>query len=224
MRRARRTERKAFGALFLMILGLAVVVTLGVPRARAAQELGDAAEEEEFARGPRELHRSGVYLGLGGVYALENFDLGDNGTAGLDPSDAWGVDARVGYRFHPNLAAEVDAQYLGELKIRDKVEFTRWRVDVVAATANGKFFFLTRHLQPYVVAGAGLLYMNFEEGTMRVPRDRDRSEFVARGGLGVDFYLLEDVVVNGEATYLWPTGSLDDYQMATFVLGVQYRF
>jgi opacity protein-like surface antigen len=231
MRRARRGDRRALFALFLSLV-VPLWLAASAVRAQAAraahEDEAEEEEEDEFAvRGQRDFHRNGFYVGVGGAYALQNFDVSDeerNADTSIDASDAWGADIRGGYRFHPNLAVEVEAEYFSQFEFDDAKGLTRARADSLAITGNGKFFFLTQRFQPYVLAGAGMLYTNSERGEFLVPHNRERYEFAGRVGLGLDFYLFDDVVLNAEATYLMPAGSLDDYPMACFVLGAQYRF
>ena len=83
-------------------------------------------------------------------------------------------------------------------------------------TGNAKGYPLLGRVQPYGVAGVGLL-------SFTQKRDADLG-FVARIGGGVDLYLSEAVVVDLEIVYLLPAGSLDDYQFTTFTVGIQYRY
>ena len=57
---------------------------------------------------------------MGGAYVIEQFDLPDATIRlpespifhfDVDGGDSWGAEARVGYRFRPNLAAEGQLQY-----------------------------------------------------------------------------------------------------------------
>jgi len=194
----------------------------------AAESAGTGAgEQQEYAaRAPRSFHRNGVYLGLAATYALSNFDLdGIEDATGfsLDSTNSWGINGRVGYRFHPNLAAELNAEWYQEFEFETGNGLDAVRFDGYTLTANGKFFFLTGRLQPYLLGGVGIMDMDIDGGAFQ-SFDRDRLEFVGRVGPGLDFYLFDDIVLNVEATYLIPTGSLSDYQMASFVFGAQYRF
>jgi hypothetical protein len=232
MGRVTRGERKALAAVLL-----GSVLLLWVPwsavRAQTSPAVGGneaEGEEDEFAvRGPRDFHRSGVYIGMGATYGLENFDLGteEHSTGiSLDSTNSWGVNARVGYRFHPNLAAEVEGDYYQGFEFEAPNGLDAVNVDGFALTGNGKFFLLTGRFQPYALAGAGIIFMNADPGafaTARTP-DAERTELVGRFGTGIDLYLFDDLLLYGEATYLLPAGALSDYPLASFNFGVQYRF
>jgi opacity protein-like surface antigen len=114
-------------------------------------------------------------------------------------------------------------------------------------TANVKGHLLTGRYQPFVLAGVGFMRMesktrdvtpNADARTEACPRtpanpdppcwaaqQSDRTVSVAmRLGGGLDYYLTENIVVSAEASYLMPTGKLDNLDYYSFGLGLQYRF
>jgi hypothetical protein len=232
MRGVKRGEWRTLAALLV-----GSVLSLWVPwsavRAQSsAAMLGNGAEgeEDEFAeRGPRDFHRPGVYIGMGAVYGLENFDVEGverSRALNLDSSNAWGVNARVGYRFHPNLAAEIEGDYYQGFDFEDSHGLDWLTMDGFTLTANGKFFLMTNRVQPYLLAGCGIMFMNLDPGAFETARtpNWERTEFVGRVGPGLDLYLFDDLLLYGEAAYLLPAGALSDYPLASFNFGVQYRF
>jgi opacity protein-like surface antigen len=57
------------------------------------------------------------------------------------------------------------------------------------------------------------------------PQASERTvDFALRFGGGVDFYLTENILVSAEASYLMPTGKLDNLDYYSLGLGLQYRF
>jgi opacity protein-like surface antigen len=205
-----------------------VLVSLVLSSGSFAQDDGD---DGQYAR-------EGGYVGLGGVYVVENADTGDieddlesdlaaagfPGTrVDLDVDDTWGLNARVGSRFGSRFAmelvgdwfddADVDIDAVGPAgRVKTSEEVETW-----AVTYNLKGYLLTEErVQPYVVVGGGLL--NVDDGF------EDDYGFTWRLGGGYDFYQTENVVFNLEALYYLPTGNIRDFDFITVGLGVQYRF
>ena len=83
-----------------LLLGLALVATIGIP-SRAGAE--DEAESEES--------RSGPYFGAAFTVGFAQFD--DNGALKFDT--AMGANGWIGYRLFPRLAAEFQVEYLNGL-------------------------------------------------------------------------------------------------------------
>jgi hypothetical protein len=228
----RRGEWATLAALLLGSILLLWVPWSAVRAQSSAAILGDEGEGEgdELAeRGPRDFHRSGVYIGMGAVYGLENFDLEGverSRQLNLDATNSWGVNARVGYRFHPNLAAEIEGDYYQGFDLEDSDGLDWLNADGFTLTANGKFFLMTNRIQPYLLAGAGIMFMNVDPGAFSMPRTPswERTEFVGRLGPGIDVYVCDYFLLYGEAAYLLPAGALSDYPLASFNFGVQYRF
>ncbi len=226
MRQGTCGKGRAIGIVWVALLA---GIFIGSPRAYAGSE-GDGAARKTSHRaygGARDYARTGFFIGMGANYAWENFDIADEErreSTPLDSTNTWGFNARLGYRFHPNLAVETEVDYLQEFDLETPEGEARLRLDGFAVTANGKLFFLTGRFQPYALLGAGVLSTNLEGDAFTHGRHQRRTEFVGRGGLGLDFYLLRDVVLDVEASYLLPAGALRDYQMLSVSFGAQYRF
>ncbi len=52
----------------------------------------------------------------------------------------------------------------------------------------------------------------------------DETDFAGRVGGGIDIYATENIVVTLDATYVVPTGDVDDLDYLSIGWGVQYRF
>jgi opacity protein-like surface antigen len=163
--------------------------------------------------------RQGVYVGIGGLYAMENFDRDaafNDPTLDIDAEDTGGPQLRLGYRVHPRFAGELLFQYYadfnvstGDNQIDD--DFSGWSL-----TLNAKAYALLGRIQPYGVLGIGALVFDDKQGS--------NDGFLARLGGGLDFYLTESVVLDFEVAYALPTGSIDDFPFTTFAAGIQYRY
>ena len=136
--------------------------------------------------------------------------------------ESYGFGARIGYRFHPHIAAELHSEWIEGFDLQqfpgDHSEIRTW-----TNTVNGKFFIGHGRLQPYALAGFGL-----QRAWVRNPTpggvNFDDVAFVGRVGGGIDFQLDSHVGLNLESSYLAPTGDLDDLDTVSISLGLTYRF
>jgi opacity protein-like surface antigen len=193
----------------------------------AATKSDDGEAADKYAPRPqRPFDRDGFYLGLAANYSWEMFDIDeikDATNTSVSSTNAWGLNGRFGYRFHPHLAAELEVDYLPEFEFEDSHGLDWVRMEGLMATANGKVFILKGRVQPYVLAGGGIMYAEFDAGAFK-KYSVDRTEAVVRGGPGVDVYLWDDILLNTEVLYVVPFGGLDDFQMLSVIFGAQYRF
>lgn len=172
----------------------------------------------------RDYARPGAYLGLSGVFALENFrdDAIDVLGSGTDFDESGGFSGRLGWRANRHLAAEIQHEWIEGFDLQqfagDHSEIRTW-----STTANLKVYLATGLFQPYLVAGTGVTrgwVRNSPPGGV----DFNEVEFVGRAGAGIDFYVTEALALNFEATYVAPTGDLNDFDRVALGWGVQYRF
>jgi opacity protein-like surface antigen len=162
--------------------------------------------------------RRGWYVGGGVTYAFEQFP--DHHDLAVD--DSPGFKVLGGYRVLPNLAAELDADYLHDFDVQvggTDVAHIRG----VATTLNGKGYLTTGRVQPYGVAGIGGLYVAGLDSSLHNILGVNGG-FLTRVGGGLDLYATEHVVLNAEATYDLPTGRVSDLRFVPLTIGAQYRF
>jgi hypothetical protein len=183
--------------------------------------------------------RSGFYLGLGGFYAFEHFDLtttdlgvvGLGYTPGTDPQfdNSAGADLRLGYRVAPHLAFEFDYQfhegYDSTLPTGAGFPFPL-ELDMHLFSLNAKIPLLTGCIQPYGLLGAAMMIRNTEVvDAPGVPKPFDEDlGYATRFGGGIDFYASENWVFYVESVFVLPVGIVDDSNLTTLGGGVQYRF
>jgi opacity protein-like surface antigen len=155
---------------------------------------------------------SGFYSGIGAGFGFDNFD----GFGGIDIDAAFGLDAWGGYQFNKWIATELQLEYLNGFDIA----FIEGQA--VTFGANLKVFplasVLTDCIQPFVMAGPGFTWMQFDAG---VGNDL---EFSARFGGGIDFYITDNVALQVSSSYVLTTGVLDGLDYISLVAGVQYKF
>ena len=177
-----------------------------------------------FAQDPSIYNRSGVYGGIGGLYAIEDFD----NTGTLKFENAPGFNFRLGYRFHPNIAVEAMGERVDAFDLdlpgsgfsgSGKGEINTW-----TGTLNGKFFALTERFQPYGLLGIGAMQAEGKASGPGGSAEVDETDLAFRYGAGMDSYITENWVFNLEMSYVRPTGDVDDLNYYSLGGGIQYRF
>jgi len=153
------------------VLGIALVAMIGAP--------AQVQAEPDYGR-------PGVYVGAAFALGFDNFDTGP-----LDWETALGVDFWVGYRIIPNLAAELEIEYLaGFVPI---VSGFNPSVDAVDFSVNVKAYLLTGRIQPFGLLGIGITDVFMREFVTDL--DMHTTAFSGRFGGGVDMYVTENFSV-----------------------------
>ncbi len=210
----------------LRILVFSMILVLLWPGAVLAESApaNAAAQDDAF-------DRNGIYLGVGlagGVYTEVKDDLEKASLAALGyviPVDVEvppGLDARVGYRFHPRLAGEVQLQWFPKADI-EFADIKALKLETLTLTANAKGYLLTGRVQPFLLVGAGLMHFEVKD-RLGLGLSTKAEDFAARFGGGVDFYLNRNLVFAFDTSYVLPTDDLDGLDHVSFSLGLQYRF
>ena len=179
--------------------------------------------------------RSGFYIGLGGFYAFEDFDLT---TSDLVPSlippypaatnprfdNSAGADVRLGYRVAPHLAFEFDYQFHEGYDSTAALPIPL-EIDMHLFSLNAKVPVMTGCIQPYGLLGASLMLRNTEVVSPGFPKPFDEDAgYATRFGAGIDFYASENWALYIEGVFVLPVGSVDDTNLGTLGGGIQYRF
>jgi opacity protein-like surface antigen len=198
-KRSRLVGIGALAPLCLSILG----VTLLHPGVASADEVYE---------------RSGVYMVVSGVSAFATFST--EPSVSPESIHSFGFSARLGYRIHPRWAAEAQYEWVNGWDL-NRFDTTVGKLDRSnAGSVNGKFYILTDRLQPYATVGLGVASMREHKGG-----EHERlTNFMVKGGLGMDWYINETVGLNLETTFVAPTGSLSDYHYLALNWGVFLRF
>ena len=177
-----------------------------------------------FSQEPTDYSRSGFYIGIGGLYAIEDFD----NTGPLEFDNGPGVNFRLGYRFHPNIAVEAMGERVDAFDLNlsrsgflgsGKAEINTW-----TGTVNAKFFALTERFQPYGLLGIGAMRAEAKAKGPGGSAKTDDTDLAFRFGGGVDSYITENWLINLEVSYVRPTGDVDDINYYSLGGGIQYRF
>ena len=208
------------------LLVLSTILVLSWPGAVLAESAPDPslARNNEFAR-------KGIYLGVavGGVaYTEVEDDLEKDLLAAIgyvvpvDVEVPGGLDVRVGYRFHPRFAGEVQLQWLPKADI-ELADVKALKLETLTLTGNAKGYILTGRIQPFLLVGAGLMHFDRKD-TVGLGLSGDGEGFAARFGGGVDIYVDPSIVVALDVSYVVPTGDVDGLDHVSFSLGLQYHF
>ena len=175
--------------------------------------------------------RSGFYLGagvVGGIYTEIDDEVEDELLAlgysvDIDTDTAVGFEVYGGYRLHPNFALEAEFEMLPDTDIDLGGFGTFAELESWTLTANAKAFPLTGRVQPFLLLGLGVMDAELED-TVGLGASQSETDFAARFGGGLDFYITENVVFSAGVDYLLPTGDVEDVDYVSFGGGVQYRF
>lgn len=171
-----------------------------------AKALRQSIEEE--ANDPT---RSGPLLGLGGIYALENFD-----GIGMSTDDSGGFNATVGYRFNKWVSSD--------LRVERYVEFDSptGEVNGWAVGLDARGYYPLGAVQPFGLIGMNYLDM---ETTNSAATNRKKTDDgpAMRFGIGLDWYVTNNFVLTPDISYMLGFGEVDGYDMVVFSFGFLYR-
>lgn len=218
------------GPLLAALLAGALLAGAGAARAEPVDPGAAPQPQEEAAPadaapqgepGPAEAPasayaREGPYVGVGGHFAVENFDV----PHAYDVGDSGGVNARIGYRTHPNLAGEIVYDWVAPFDV-EVAGVGVGRVEMHFVSMNARWFPFTGAFQPFLSAGVGLLVVHRDF----VGFDETDRPAAGRFGGGLDVYLDPHVVLSAEAVYVPPFD--EPVQGLDFVLvggSLQVRF
>ena len=193
----------------LTIVGL---LALGIVAGMPTRSL--ALEDDTYSH-------NGAYAHFGVVLGFSTFsNLGFEEV--LDPLSL-GVNARLGYRFHPHIAAEAQFEWIDGWDLLDLDTRNLFRVErIVTGSANIKGFILTNRIQPYGVLGMGATHIR--ETDEDTGAHQSKTEFSVRVGAGADWYVTEALGLNLEASFVTPVGDMVDYHYTSLAIGFFLRF
>jgi hypothetical protein len=204
-----------------MKFGRALVLTLAtllvaVPAVYAQDDMGDLttkkpAHKQTVEEENNDPARSGPILGLGGIFALENFS-----GIGMSTDNSGGFNAHVGYRFTPHISSDLHIERYQEFDAKNG-EVNGWAVGL-----NGRGYFLTGNFQPFLLGGLNYLSMETTNSTASNPNKTDDGPALRFGG-GLDWYATTHIVITGDISYMLGLSQVNGYDMVIFSLGFFYR-
>jgi outer membrane protein W len=188
-----------------------------------------------FLTAPYAHAATGLYVGAGGSYAVENFD-DDNDFDNINYDNSWGINVKVGYHLHELLDLEFNYDYLNKFEVDDSstVAGTRFDVDIDVEvmtymfTLKGFFPIASEKVKLSVIAGGGLMYADADRkvrfaGNSTSSSD-DEIDGCAKFGLGFDYFIIQNFSAGIEGNYTLGFGDLDEIRYFNFTLGVAYHF
>ncbi len=177
---------------------------------------------------------SGFYVGVGGSYVTDTFEdvLSDALGVSTDIKESWGVNAVLGYRILPFLAAEFEYEWIDEFDIK-ALGTTVASIETQAFTANLKWIVPTWRIQPYLLTGIGVARFKLTDKVNPPPLkvSETTTDFAGRLGAGVDVYLTKHILLTVGASAVLtaidfgPSGNeVDNIFYVGGQAGIQYRF
>ncbi len=177
-------------------------------------------------------------------------EIGPGANVKADLGDSGGVNATVGYRAFSFLALEIEYEWIDQYKIKGStdtpipVSGDLYSIEGHTLTANTKWIIPFWRIQPYLLIGGGIAISDVNRGSLydnaAIAAVLDsagidvqggtHTNAAARAGLGLDLYITEHIVVNGEASTVLTTlkepdlGDIEDLNYISFSAGMQYRF
>jgi len=168
------------------------------------------------------------YMGISGIYAIENLDEQQTkdkftGPIEVDFDDSRGVRVKGGWIANKYFTSEAMFEYIAPFEA--KTGGNKDELDVMNFALNGKFTCPAHEtFVPYVVVGVGV--MNAYEDITYNGATSKTSDWGAsfRAGLGIDYYASEEVSLQLEGAYAAGLGSIDHVRYNTIAFGIAYHF
>jgi len=233
------------------VLRSAAILAAGVfwllPESALAEESPD----------PDPFDRPGFYIGGGGTYQFNAFssriedviedevdDALPGANSNFDLDESAGFNALLGYRIWSWFALELQYEWIDEYDIKGSLDTPvpisgkLFSIEGHTLTANTKWIIPFWRIQPYLLIGGGAAMSDVSKGDLAAAlialgADIDDGKHLkpaARGGLGLDLYITEHILVNAQASVVVTTlknpdiGDIDDLNYMSFAAGLQYRF
>jgi opacity protein-like surface antigen len=174
------------------------------------------AEEKQF------------YVGIGGSYMFPNFDYDD--VVDWD-SDAWGANAKFGYRLAHTLYLQADVDYFFPIDGVLKTDASNGgEVEIFTGMISLKGYFPQfTVIRPFVIAGAGIMHYNVDYNAAAqssgfpLPEDYETDLCFKIGG-GVDFFINDVVSFGIEGNYTRGVEDVDEVEYIHLGAGVNVYF
>jgi opacity protein-like surface antigen len=172
--------------------------------------------------------QNNFYVGVGGSYAIENFDG--------DWDNSLGFNGKFGYHFHPLLDFEFDFNWLKDFEANESGSFAGDPVALNAELEIKTYMLVLKGYFP-IPSDYAKLSVLLGGGLMRADATADitsplfsgsfsghETDICAKIGLGFDYYLIPNISLGFEANYTAGFDDLDDIEYYNFTFGAAYHF
>lgn len=172
-----------------------------------------------------EYARPGLYIGgglVGGFSTRLESELHEiPGVTDVEVDPSVGLTTRAGVRVTPHIAIEAHYEWMDDFETSvagNEIADTSTQT----LTGDVKAYLATGRVQPYLAVGAGFLTAKSDDP--RTNFQRTDTDFVARVGGGVEFYLNRTVGLSIDTSYVLPAGDVKDLDYISVGAGVFFRF
>lgn len=183
----------------------------------------------------------GPYIGIGGSYAYEDFDVDDEDIGAIGPDmdfdNTWGINLKAGYHFNKLFSVEFDFDYLPGFECDESITYLGVPISV-DAEADITTYMLAAKIspdlgskitKPFVVVGFGMMHGEIDitasaPGFGSASDSDSETDTCAKLGLGVDFFARKNVSIGVEGNYVWGFGDMDEVRYINLTCGVAYHF
>ena len=164
------------------------------------------------------------FAGAGLSYAVEDFDDGDiKKFAGGDKIDnSWGFNLFGGYRLFKHLALEGNFNWYDDFE--GKADTIKFDVSIWTLMLDLKIIspdLWENRLFPYARVGGGYMSSDVD---LRGGSDSDNEGFAYDFGLGVDFFVKDQISIGLDGKRVWGTGDVSEFNHFVFTLRAGYHF
>jgi len=179
----------------------------------------------------------GIYIGIGGAYNWENFDIEDVDLYGLDMDfdGALGLNLRAGYQFSDVFSAGLDLDFAQGFELEDSVLVAgvpvtmNAEVDIITYTLAAKVSVGgTEVVKPYFLAGVGAMSGDVKAtGSamgISITESESETDLCTKLAGGIDFYTSQNVSIGAEGSYMMGFGDMEEIRYFTLAIGVAYHF
>lgn len=180
----------------------------------------------------------GIYIGIGGSYVIENFDVKPENILGTtyDPDfdDTRGVNVKIGNHFTEWFSLEFDYDYLFDFESEKTLNIiglpvkTELNAQINTYMIVAKFSAGSMMVQPFLVAGGGMMNVEADAKASALETsafDSDsETDPCAKAGLGLNFFLNDNVSIEMEGAHVWGFNDLDEIRYFSLTLGLGYHF
>ena len=156
-----------------------------------------------------------VYVGIGGTYAYENFDVG------VDFGDGSGINLKAGYVLNDNVAIELSYDYLQDFDYSDAVVSAEADIETLMAAVK---ISTGEELRTYLIGGLGVMRGELIAEAFGLRDSASENDLCAKAGAGIDYFVTDEVSVGVEGAYVWGFNDLEGVEYTQIICGVSYHF